>query len=88
MEVRHNSYKSDVFSLGMCFLLAACLSYDGLVEIRELSDMNQKDLILNKYLSSRYSPNMIKLLHLMLQTEEFNRPDFILLESLIRQFGI
>jgi hypothetical protein len=88
LQVRHNTYKSDVFSLGMCFLLAACLSYDGLVEIRELSDMNQKDLILNKYLSSRYSPNMIKLLHFMLQTEEFNRPDFILLESLIRQFGI
>ena len=48
LQVRHNTYKSDVFSLGMCFLLAACLSYDGLVEIRELSDMNQKDLILNK----------------------------------------
>ena len=88
LQVRHNTYKSDVFSLGMCFLLAACLSYDGLVEIRELSDMNQKDLILNKYLSSRYSPNMIKILHFMLQTEEVNRPDFLLLESLIRQFGI
>ena len=88
LQVRHNTYKSDVFSLGMCFLLAACLSYDGLVEIREISDMNQKDLILNKYLSRRYSPNMIKILHFMLQTEEINRPDFILLESFIRQFGI
>jgi len=88
LQVRHNTYKSDVFSLGMCFLLAACLSYDGLVEIRELSDMNQKDMILNKYLLGRYSPNLVRILHFMLQTEEVNRPDFILLESLIRQYGI
>ena len=88
LQVRHNTYKSDVFSLGMCFLLAACLSYDGLVEIRELSNMNQKDFILNKYLSRRYSPNLVKILHFMLQTEESNRPDFILLESLVRQYGI
>ncbi len=50
--------------------------------------MNQKDMILNKYLLGRYSPNLVRILHFMLQTEEVNRPDFILLESLIRQYGI
>ena len=88
IQVRHNTYKSDVFSLGMCFFLAACISYDGLVEIRELSDSNQKLFIINKYLSLRYSPRIIKIIHLMLQTEEINRPDFILLESIIRQYGL
>ena len=87
-QVRHNTYKSDVFSLGMCFLLAACLSYDGLVEIRELADMNQKEMILNKYLGRRYSQKLIKILLLMLQTEEVNRPDFITLENAIRQYGL
>ena len=87
-QVRHNTYKSDVFSLGMCFLLAACLSYDGLVDIRELADMNQKALILNKYLGRRYSQKLIKILLLMLQTEEVNRPDFITLENAIRQYGL
>ena len=81
LQVRHNTYKSDVFSLGMCFLLAACLSYDGLVEIRELLDMNQKLLIINKYLSRRYSQKLIRVIGLMLETEETNRPDFINLEN-------
>ena len=81
LQVRHNTYKSDVFSLGMCFLLAACLSYDGLVEIRELADMNQKLFIINKYLSTRYSPKLIRIMGLMLETIESNRPDFIDLEN-------
>ena len=88
IHVRHNTYKSDVFSLGMCFLLAACLNYDGLVEIRELNDMRQKEMILNKYLSGRYSPKCISILLLMLQTEEIDRPDFILLESAIKKYGL
>ena len=65
----------------MVFLLAACLSYDGLVEIRELADMNQKFLILNKYLSRRYSPKLIRIMCLMLETIETNRQDFIDLEK-------
>ena len=87
-QVRHNTYKSDVFSLGMCFLLASCLSFDGVIQIRELSDMNQKLYILNKYLSIRYSPKLIQILLLMLQTEEVNRPDFILLEETIKRIGL
>ena len=83
LQVRHNTYKSDVFSLGMCFLLAACLSYDGLVEIRELADMNQKLFIINKYLSRRYSQKLIRVMGLMLETEEANRPDFISLENVL-----
>ncbi len=87
IHVRHNTYKSDVFSLGMCFLLAACLSFDCLVQIRELSDMTQIQMILYKYLSARYSQKCINILLLMLQTEEFNRPDFISLESAIKVYG-
>ena len=87
-QVQHNTYKSDVFSLGMCFLLASCLSFDGIFEIREISDMNQKLSILNKYLSIRYSPKIIQIIHLMLQTEETNRPDFIQLEKTIRRYGL
>ena len=30
--------KSDVFSLGMCLFYAACLSFDGPVEIREINE--------------------------------------------------
>ena len=87
LHVRHNTYKSDVFSLGMCFLLATCLSFDLPVQVRELADMGQKEYVLNGYLAKRYSQKLIKFLLLMIQTEEVNRPDFIFLESAIRQYG-
>jgi hypothetical protein len=84
MQVRHNTYKSDVFSLGMCLFFAAGLSYRGPVEIREVSDMKKKEEILNRRLSSRYSKKLINILHLMLQTKEVDRPDFILLKKQLK----
>ena len=39
--IRHNTYKSDVFSLGMCFFYAAALCYGGLNMIREVEDMKK-----------------------------------------------
>ena len=87
-KVEHNTYKSDVFSLGMCLFYAACLSFDGPVEIREVMDMNVKAQILNKYLGARYSQKLIKFLFLMLETDEGARPDFILLENAIMTYGL
>ena len=78
--IRHNTFKSDVFSLGMCFLLAASLKYGPLNVIREVSDMNIIKKIVNKYLGKRYSKNLIGLLLIMLQVEEKKRPDFKELE--------
>ena len=87
-QVEHNTYKSDVFSLGMCLFYAACLSFDGPVEIREVTNMNVKAQILNKYLGARYSQKLIKFLFLMLETDEAARPDFILLENAIMTYGL
>ena len=87
-RVPHDTYKSDVFSLGMCLFYAACLSFDGPVEIREITDMNIKAQILNKYLASRYSQKLIRILYLMLMTEEADRPDFIMLQNAILKYGL
>ena len=87
-QVTHDTYKSDVFSLGMCLFYAACLSFDGPVEIREVTDMNIKLQILNKYLASRYSQKLIKILYLMLMTDESIRPDFIMLQNAILKYGL
>ena len=87
VQVRHNTYKSDVFSLGMCLFFAADLSYNGPVEIREVLNLNKMKEILNNHLSFRYSQKLINILLLMLQIEEKNRPDFILLEDAIKKFG-
>ena len=82
-QVKHNAYKSDVFSLGLCILLAATLNYDCLCQIRELTDMNQIKNIILYYLSNRYSLNFITFLLKMLEVNENNRPDFIQLERML-----
>ena len=81
-SVKHNTYKSDVFSLGMCIFLAAALSYVENNLIREIYDMNAIKRVLNNFLEQRYSQNFINILLLMLQVEENKRPDFAELELL------
>ena len=79
---QYNAYKSDVFSLGMCFLLASCLNYQSLYDIREVYDMDVLKEIVAKYLKN-YSNNYINLIINMLQINEKLRPDFIELNSMI-----
>ena len=86
-RVKHNTYKSDVFSLGMCFLLAATLSYTPLNTIREIYDMNIICKVIRYYLCQRYSENVYNILIYMLQVEENSRPDFIQLEYLFRKIN-
>ena len=81
IQVKHNTYKSDVFSLGMCLLYAATMDFNSTDEIREMTNMDQIKNTLNNYLSDKYSNNFISLLYLMLQIEEYLRPDFIQLEE-------
>ena len=80
-QVKHNTYKSDVFSLGMCLLYAATMYFNCTDEIREITDMNKINYILNKYLGERYSNKFISLIYVMLQVDEEMRPDFIQLEQ-------
>ena len=83
--VEYNSFKSDVFSLGMCLFLASSLDFEGLYEIREIiKNPNKTKLIVNKYLGKRYSQKYINLLVSMLQINESDRPDFIELEKTIK----
>ncbi len=81
-NIRHNAYKSDVFSLGMCLFLAASLSYDGPNIIRLIYDMKAIKKVLKYNLAKRYSENLINLLWTMLQVEEKKRPDFSELKAL------
>ena len=79
--VNHNTYKSDVFSLGMCIFFAATLTFDSLCDIRELNDMGSIKDVLLRYLIGRYSFKFINVLLEMLQVDENLRPDFVQLEK-------
>ena len=81
IQVRHNTYKSDVFSLGMCLIYAATMYFNCIDEIREITDMKKMSFVLNKYLGKNYSNKFISLVNIMLQIKEENRPDFIELEK-------
>ena len=84
--IKHITYKSDVFSLGMCLLFAATLSFNATDEIREKNDMKEIKTILIKYLNNRYSYKFIHFIYSMLQNEERLRPDFIEMEKIMYQY--
>ena len=84
-QVKHNTYKSDVFSLGMCFFYAASLTYNSVDSIRELNNTNKIREILFKFLEKRYSSKFILLILSMLEVNEENRPDFIELEKKLKE---
>ena len=78
---KYNSFKSDVFSLGLCFLHASSLDIEILYKVREYIDMKKIQNLVNQYLGDKYSQDFINILLYMLQVDENYRPDFIELNS-------
>ena len=81
--VKYNAYKSDVFSLGMCFLLASSLDFEALYKIREEKNMEIVKESIFKYLKGKFSNHYINLLIMMLNVDEKLRPDFVELNDMI-----
>ena len=75
-DVTHNPFKSDVFSLGFCFLYASALNFNLLYEVRDLMDTKRINVILHKFLSKCYSEKLIQLFVNMLEIDESKRFDF------------
>ena len=81
-NIRHNPYKSDMFSLGLCFLYAICLNLKVLEYIREMKDMNSIKNILRKFLNTNiYSNKLIEIIYRMIDLQEEKRFDFEELEK-------
>ena len=86
-HVQHNTYKSDVFSIGLCALLAATLAFESLYDIRELKSNVSVYVVVEKYLRYRYSDSVINIISRMLDINENTRCDFVQLEYLFNQIG-
>ena len=54
-DIKHNPFKSDVFSMGYCFIYASCLDYGIFNEIRKVSDQNKLRTLLKKFFHKMYS---------------------------------
>ena len=81
--IKHNPYKSDVFSLGLCILFAATLCFESLYDVRELKSNVSIKIIIEKYLKNRYSYKIINIISAMLDINETTRDDFIELKKKI-----
>ena len=75
--VNHNPFKSDVFSIGYCFLYAMCLNLNVLNSLRELTTMKSMINCINKFLiPNLYSKKLIDLIYNMIEPNEDLRYDF------------
>jgi serine/threonine protein kinase len=84
-NVEHNVYKSDVFSLGFCFLYAASLTFKIISDLREVKDMKEVRFKIGKYLNKKYSSKFINALIKMVEYNENERVDFIEMEKYIKE---
>ena len=79
--VKHNAYKSDVFSLGYCFLYAMSLNLEVLENAREFwGDKNYQkiEIEIKKYIGKdKYSSKLYNFIDKMIVENEEERKDFI-----------
>ena len=85
-DIKHNPFKSDVFSLGMCLLFASTLRIKNLCKIRDCVDDVKLQIYLMKVVSQKYSLKFVKLLNQMLCNREESRPDFYELENILENY--
>ena len=88
VDIRHNVFKSDVYSLGLCILFSASLEMMSLYDIRKYVEMIDVKKYLEKMFKDKYSGKFIDLLSMLLEIHENKRPDFIDLEKIIKELKI
>ena len=86
IDVNHNIYKSDVYSLGLCMLYASACLDKPLFEIRRMIEMEKIKNYIKSILNEYYSEKLINIIISMLEIHEQNRPDFIELEKILENF--
>ena len=84
-DVNHDPYKSDVFSLGFCFLYAASLNFNLLYQLREIFNSKKMNDIIQQQLQGQYSQTFITILSKMMEVDEIDRFDFPKIENYIEE---
>ena len=83
--VEHNAYKSDVFSLGCCMIIAMNLNFDIINDIRKIKDQERISEFLRNKLKGKYSDKLLDIIMKMINFNEKERIDFVQLENLIEK---
>ena len=75
--VEHNAYKSDVFSLGCCMIIAMNLNFDIINDIRKIKDQERISEFLRNKLKGKYSDKLLDIIMKMINFNEKERIDFV-----------
>ena len=85
-DVKHDPFKSDVFSLGFCLIYAAGLNYQLLYDLREFNNDKSIANRLKKQLKKLYSEKFIDLICQMVKLDEKERLDFVGLNNELKKW--
>ena len=83
--VEHNAYKSDVFSLGCCMIIAMNLNFEIINDIRKIKEQDRIKEFLKNKLNGKYSDKLLDIIMKMINFNEKERIDFVQLENLIEK---
>ena len=88
-RISHNPFKSDVYSLGLCFLYAITLNLNVIKLIRELKYLKNKEDLIKRNVKDlpKYPHILWGIVFKMLEYEEKNRYDFIELGKHLPKFN-
>ena len=75
-DIEHDPFKSDLFSLGFCFIFAATMDFNLIYNLRNINKDNEIKKQLKKNLKNRYSEKFIWIISKMVELDEKNRFDF------------
>ena len=82
-KVEHDVYKSDIYSLGICFLYASELNFNTIISIRDLNFQGLADKLVKNMMKKRYSEEFIEIILKMIKIDENERIDFLGLKELL-----
>ena len=75
-DIEHDPFKSDLFSLGFCFIYATTMDFNFLYNLRNISSDIEMKIQIKNNLKKRYSEKFIWIITKMVELSEKNRFDF------------
>ena len=87
INILHDVFKSDIFSLGYTILFTMCLNIGVLEDIRELNNMNEIRLIISRYFNVKiYSDKLYRLIIGMIELNENERYNLNMIENQLKKW--
>ena len=75
-DIEHDPFKSDLFSLGFCFIYAATMDFNLLYYLRNIDNDIEIKKKLRENLNNKYSEKFIRIITRMVELDENKRCDF------------